>query len=209
MPPFNSRCSSLRNRCSPPRLVCAMSARTATPRSLAAMSASSMASRSKRKITISMLFRARFTALISGRSPASGCTRSFNAASQLARAADVKPARKRGARLAIVMRPELEGLTCVGSEKLRRRNVDRVERAYIYCKRALRARDDGLINRGEIDSRKKVRQFLALDRRLRIIESTKQPGTIHGSKGFDFHELGRHNPMSVIERHRQPGLREQ
>ena len=55
-PALSSRLSSLRSLLSPPRLVCAISARTTTPRCTAAVSASSIASMSKRKMTMSIAF---------------------------------------------------------------------------------------------------------------------------------------------------------
>jgi hypothetical protein len=73
----HSKDHSLRSCLSPPLLVCAMIAWTATPRFTAVSSASSISCKSKRNTVIAMLFLARPTASMSGFTPSSGCTMSF------------------------------------------------------------------------------------------------------------------------------------
>src|SRR5579862_2905669 len=94
MPAARSRSSSLRRFSSPARLVCAISACTATPRATAWASAFSTSRWSNRKIAISTLRFAPLIALIRAAAPSPGCINS--AKGPRARTEEDKDSRDRG-----------------------------------------------------------------------------------------------------------------
>ena len=112
--------------------------------------------------------------------------------------------------LTLVVRPELQWFPvgCRG-QQLRRCDVDRIDRAEIDGKRALRLVDHGTVHRREIRHRKQLGQLLALDGGLGIAQAAEQPLTIDGPERFDLDESGGDHMLAGQQRHRRPGLNEQ
>ena len=127
-------------------------------------------------------FYARTLGSCAGSAIASGVRRGR----RVAPAAHRQPTRERSRGLALVVCPELERLALgFRGQDLGRRDVNGVECAHVDDERALRAIDDGRINRAEVHHRQQIRQLLSLDCGLGIIESADETFAIDGTERFD------------------------
>jgi hypothetical protein len=111
--------------------------------------------------------------------------------------------------LAVVVSPEFEwfafSLRC---QNLRGRDMDGVERAYVYRKGTFCAVDHGAIDWSQIQHREQISQLFPLYGRLGIVEIAEQPFAVDGAKSLDLQEFGRGNMIAREEGNCRSWLRE-
>src|SRR5438105_3875201 len=123
----------------------------------------------------------------------------------------VEPAGQCCRALAVIMGPELQWciIPSLSREDLSGCDLDRIERANVHCKGAFRTVDYSAVDWSEIEHDQEVRQFLALECCLGVVEIAEQTLAIDRSEGFDLQEFGGYNLVTGGERNRSSRLREQ
>jgi hypothetical protein len=119
----------------------------------------------------------------------------------ISRAPYGQPARQRRHRLAFIVRPELERIGwCFRGQDLSGCHVDRIERANVHRKGALRAIDDIRVNCCQGELGKKIHKLLPLDGGLGIVELPQQTQAVDGTERFDLDKLRRHDLIAWGQR---------